>query len=94
MHTSTALITVDELGPAKLIGRLAKHWAHKFPVEQDESGAVIRFPTARCSLRVRDTRLLATIEADDADTLETMQGVVADHLSRMARGEELVIDWR
>ena len=94
MHASSALITVNDLGPAKLMGRLAKHWSHKFAVELDEKRAVIPFPAARCVLQVQGAQLLATIEVDDPATLPTMQDVVADHLQRMARGEALSIEWR
>ena len=93
MHTSTALITVDELGPAKLIGRLAKHWAHKFEVELDEEQAVIPFPAGRCVLRVDGALLHATVEADDPQVLAKLENVVADHLIRMAK-EPLEISWQ
>lgn len=93
MYTSQALITVNDLGSAKLIDRLAKHWSHKFQIERGESHALIPFPAANCRLEVQGTQLLARLEADDAATLDTMQGVVADHLLRMARGEALAIVW-
>ena len=93
MYTSRAEITVEDLGPAKLMNRLAKHWAHKFDVELGESHAVIPLPAAHCRLQAEGTRLIATIEADDSEALERIEGVVADHLVRMARGEALVITW-
>jgi len=93
MYASRAEITVEDLGPAKLMNRLAKHWAHKFDVELGESHAVIPLPAAKCHLQAEGARLTATIEADDPDALERIEGVVADHLLRMARGEALQIEW-
>ena len=66
MPTSQAAIAAEVLGPAKLMNRLAKHWAHKLEVELGEEQAVIGFPAGRCLLRVvDDTVLRATVEADD-----------------------------
>ena len=93
MHASQAVITVNELGPAKLIDRLANHWAHKFEVERGEGRAVIPFPTATCVLQAQGDELLARLESDDAGAVEKLEGVVADHLQRMARGEALSIEW-
>lgn len=93
MYTSHASITVNELGPAKLIDRLAKHWSHKLEVERSGADAFIRFPDANCRLEVQGAQLLATLEADDASMVDKLQGVVAEHLLRMARGETLAIVW-
>ena len=93
MHASQTLVTVRELGPARLIDRLANHWSHTFEIERSEGRASIPFPSATCLLQVRDGRLSARLEADDDATLDRMQDVVADHLQRMARGEALSIAW-
>jgi len=93
MPTAQATITAEVLGPAKLMNRLAKHWAHKFEVELGEEQAVIPFPAGRCVLRVDGALLRATVEADDAEVLAKLETVVADHLVRMAK-EPLEIDWQ
>lgn len=94
MQSSHSLITVTDLGPAKLIGRLAKHWAHKLEVEHDDTGARIQFDKAVCTLRVQGEAIAATIETADSGTLDTLETVVAEHLQRMARGETLSIQWQ
>lgn len=93
MPASQTLVTVNGLGPAKLIDRLANHWSHKFEIERSEGRASIPFPTATCLLEVWDGRLSVRLGADDDATLEKMQDVVAEHLQRMARGEALSIAW-
>ncbi|MGY0800074.1 DUF2218 domain-containing protein [Lysobacter sp. A286] len=94
MHSTHSLITVTDLGPAKLIGRLAKHWSHKLEVEHDDTGARIEFGNATCVLRVQGDSIAATIESADGAELEKLEPVVAEHLQRMARGEALSIQWQ
>lgn len=94
MHTSQALVTVHDLGPGKLIGRLAKHWAHKLKIDHDNAGARIDFGDSRCVLLAQGAEIVATIESADSQTLAKMEQVVAEHLQRMARGEALVIQWQ
>ncbi|MGQ4659544.1 DUF2218 domain-containing protein [Lysobacter sp. F6437] len=93
MPSAQATITAEVLGPAKLMSRLAKHWAHKFEVELGEAQAVIPFPAGRCVLRVDRPLLQATVEADDPEVLAKLENVVADHLVRMAK-EPLEISWQ
>lgn len=92
MPSSHADIATEVLGPAKLMNRLARHWAHKLDVELGETQADIAFPAGRCVLRVDGPLLRATVEADDAEVLARLEAVVADHLVRMAK-EALSIDW-
>lgn len=95
MHISQALITVNDLGPGKLIGRLSRHWAHKLKVEHDETSARIDFSgDSHCLLLVQGGAIAATVEAADIESLAKLEQVVADHLQRMARGETLAIQWR
>ena len=93
MYASRAEITVEDLGPTKLMNRLAKHWAHKFDVELGDSHAVIPLPGANCRMQAEGPQLTATLEADDPEALDRIEAVVAEHLVRMARGEALVISW-
>ncbi|PWC33677.1 DUF2218 domain-containing protein [Azospirillum sp. TSO35-2] len=70
--------------------QLCKHWAHKFEVTYDENQGVIPFaPDRRCQLAADEGGLGITVEVEEADQLERMQGVVIDHLKRFAFREEL-----
>ncbi|HLT29756.1 MAG TPA: DUF2218 domain-containing protein [Myxococcaceae bacterium] len=95
MSTTQAHITVTELGPSKLLNRLATHWAHKLEVEQSPERARIVFPgDAVCVLQAADAQTLhARIDAPDAGVLDRLEEVVASHLLRMSRGEALEISW-
>lgn len=95
MTTTQAHITVTDLGPSKLLNRLAAHWAHKLEVEQAPERARIVFPgDAVCLLEAADAQTLhARIEAPDAEALDKLEEVVASHLLRMSRGEALDIRW-
>ncbi len=93
MPVATARIETVEA--ERLIKRLCTHWAHKFAVAFDAGSGFVPFDDATSArLHAEDGSLHVTVEAIDAATLERFQGVVANHLQRMARAGELAIDWR
>ncbi|WP_458526674.1 DUF2218 domain-containing protein [Onishia taeanensis] len=77
----------------KLISRLCKHWAHKLEVEQGEGQGRVRFDAGTCLMEADGERLVVAIEALDVESLDTLEGVVASHLERMAGDEPLTIVW-
>ena len=93
MPASTAEIETVEA--ARLIKRLCTHWAHKFAVVFDADSGFVPFDdTTSARLRAADDRLHVAVEAADAATLERFQGVVENHLQRMARAGALDVRWR
>ena len=89
-----ATATIATRDGSRLIKRLCTHWGHKFAVEFDESRGNAPFDAdTRLRLDAGAESLVARLEAADDARLAQMQGVVADHLQRMARGETLQIDW-
>src|SRR3546814_14792976 len=79
---------------SRLIKRLCTHWAHKLQVQFDESQAHVPFDAdTRLWLEAGAEALQARLEAPDDARLAQLQGVVADHLHRLARGETLEIAW-
>jgi hypothetical protein len=90
MLTSSARIQTQK--PERLMTRLCKHWGHKFPVSLDERQGRIELPMGICQLHCTD---ILTVELEsDAGQMPQLQRVVADHLQRMAAGEELAIEWQ
>jgi len=90
MQTANALIVVEQ--PVRLMNRLCKHWAHKFPVNQDERQGEITLPMGVCRMHCSDV-LEVELETTP-EQMSRLQQVVADHLQRMAGKETLVIEWR
>lgn len=79
---------------SKYLQQLCKHWSHKLDVEFSERQGVVRFPTATATMRADPEGLEVAIEAQDAETLDRMKGVVATHLDRFAfREAPLPFDW-
>ncbi|WP_136254875.1 DUF2218 domain-containing protein [Onishia niordana] len=78
---------------SKLINRLCKHWAHKFEVEHGEGNGRVQFETGTCLMKAEQECLVVAIEALDVDALDSLEGVVASHLERMAGDEALTIVW-
>ncbi|MFC2970727.1 DUF2218 domain-containing protein [Azotobacter bryophylli] len=92
MTVSSARIASQD--PARLIRRLCRHWAHKFPVSLDERQGDIRLPLGDCLLQAGEGQLLVRLRAEDAGQVAQFQTVVADHLQRMAGDEALVFAWQ
>lgn len=77
----------------KLINRLCKHWAHKLEVEQAEGQGRVTFEAGSCLMQAEPGKLRIAVEALDEEGLDTLEGVVASHLERMAGKESLDIIW-
>jgi hypothetical protein len=82
-ETTTAIVATTHA--SRYLQQLAKHWAHKLEVEFTPLHATIRFPSgAVATLDAGEDDLISKIEAPDAETLERMKGVLAEHLDRFA----------
>lgn len=77
----------------RLIRRLCKHWAHKLEVEYTEREGRVTFEGGSCLMISEPGVLRVAIEALDEENLDTLEGVVAGHLERMAVDETLEIVW-
>lgn len=87
-----AVACIQTEQPQRLMTRLCRHWAHKLPVEHSEDESTIELPMGVCRMFCSDV-LQVELQADD-ESMPQLQQVVADHLLRMASGEELVIEWQ
>ena len=76
--------------PERIMKRLNRHWAHKFPVLENEFESRIELPIGICTMRC-DEVLHVGLESSE-DDMPKLQQVVADHLQRMAGAEDLVIE--
>lgn len=92
-ETATAITPTGHA--SRYLQQLAKHWAHKLEVEFSPLHAVIRFPSgAVATLDAEEETLRSTIEAPDAETLDRMKTVLAEHLDRFAfREAPLSFPW-
>ncbi len=92
MSVSYARIATQD--PSRLIRRLCKHWAHKFPVSFDERQGEIQLPLGCCLLRAEDNQLKVCLKASDLAQVQRFRQVVVEHLQRMAGDETLDFAWR
>ncbi len=91
---SSATATVPTTSGSKYLQQLCKHWSHKLTVEFDAQKGVVTFPDATATMVAEPEALVVTVEAEDAETVERMQGVVARHLDRFAfREAPLPFEW-
>jgi hypothetical protein len=79
---------------SKYLQQLCKHWSHKFEVEFSTDRGQVRFPSAVATIEASADTLIVTIETDDADSVEQLKEVVANHLDRFAfREAPLPFEW-
>jgi hypothetical protein len=80
---------------ARVIRRLCRHWAHKFPVKFDDSSGEIQINEVRVAMRATAEALHVTLENPTGDVPARLPGVVADHLARMAGADAgLQVHWQ
>ena len=91
MQTSRANVATEHA--SRYLQQLCKHWAHKFPVEFDPSHGVIDLSMGRTVMDADATTLHIVVTTEEADSIERLETVVADHIKRFAFREELVFDW-
>lgn len=90
--TSVARVTTDS--PARYMGQLCKHFAHKIPASFDAETGRIEFSIGLCELAVGDNLLVMCVSADSEQNLADMEDVVARHLLRFAFREPPEIVWK
>ncbi|THF58353.1 DUF2218 domain-containing protein [Ollibium composti] len=92
MPTSRADVVTGQA--SKYLQQLCKHWAHKFPVAFDPTHGTIELSLGRTVMDADAEALHIAVTAQDAEALERLETVVADHIKRFAFREELVFDWK
>lgn len=92
--TLTATTHVATATPARYIGRLCKHFAHKIPVSFDQQQGRIEFAFGLALLAAEDDGLRLSVHAEEQEQLAKLQHVVANHFERFAWQEALTLDWQ
>ena len=88
-----SIAQITTVNASRHLQQLCKHWGHRFPVTFDESQGSVAFDGTTCLLQAAAGHLMITLETTGEDTLERMEGVVADHLQRFASDDDLVVHW-
>lgn len=84
-NATTSTAVVPTAYASRYLQQLCKHWSHKLAVEFTPLHGTIRFPSGACAtLDAGEEALTSTIAAPDAETLERMKTVLAEHLDRFA----------
>jgi hypothetical protein len=75
-----------------LVGRTARHFAHKVPVTASDGSASIDTRFGHAELTARDDAIAIDLAAADDGSLASLREVIASHLTRFAR-KPLEIRW-
>ncbi|WP_334178978.1 DUF2218 domain-containing protein [Pseudoxanthomonas sp.] len=94
--TPTSSVTILPNDPAKLLRTLCNHWRHKFEIDRpDDAHARIPFgDLGPADFAVDGDALVITLYQPEAEPRERLQGVIASHLRRFERNEDLAFEWR
>ncbi|MHA3091419.1 DUF2218 domain-containing protein [Acinetobacter brisouii] len=91
MYSQTQLLTTEA---ARIAKRLFNHWKHKFEVVETEQNFQILMPTATVTLIPQDNTLDVSIQSQLEPAEQTrLEGVVIDHLNRMAQ-QDFQVTWQ
>ncbi|MDA9397409.1 DUF2218 domain-containing protein [Bradyrhizobium sp. CCBAU 45389] len=74
--------------------QLCKHFAHKLPVEFTPEQGTIPFSVGTCRLEAAAGKLVLRADAENADLLKQVEGIVERHLVRFAFRDPPEIVWR
>jgi uncharacterized protein len=86
---------VSTVEAPRYLRMMCKHFRHKSPTTFDELHGRIEFSTGTCELDAAAIAgtLQIRILANDLDSLERLEGVVASHLKRFALKDPLEVHW-
>ncbi len=77
----------------RYLAQLCKHFAHKIPVEWDQSGGQARFDMGICIMSVGDNILTLTCSSETRKGLDCVKSIVEDHMIRFGWQENLKLEW-
>lgn len=78
---------------SRYLKALCNHFSRKVQAEYTEDRGVVQFSIGRCDMLAETDTLVLHIEAENADMLEQVKAVVADHLVRFAPNDALDVAW-
>ena len=90
--SSRAVVTTPR--PSSYLLQLAKHFRHKLDVRFDAHEAVIPFEGGHATLRVEGGALSLAAFAQSPAGLDRVEDVIASHLERFGRRDELRVAWQ
>jgi len=73
--------------------KLCRHFAHKVPATLSGKQGIIDFPFGRCRIAVGPNLLKLSIDLNDVHEAALAERIVTEHLVRMARREDLAVQW-
>jgi hypothetical protein len=94
MIQMTSVARVNTASPARYMGQLCKHFAHKIPASFDADSGRIAFPFGLCELATGEDLLVLCVSAASDEDLARMEDVIARHLLRFAFREPPEVVWK
>lgn len=76
------------------IGKLCRHFRHKIEATYADNEGKAIFPKGICRMKADSDTLTFDIEAENAEAVAKIQGVIDRHLIKFAFREQLDIQWQ
>ena len=93
MIRSVAIVATEHA--SRYLQQLCKHWSHKFEITfTPEHGDIVFTEGRHVTLDAAASALTLTLSAPDAEGMDKLEEVVANHIIRFAFREELVFNWQ
>jgi hypothetical protein len=92
MLVSTAIVVTD--APARYAKQLLKHLSVKPTIDLIAENHQLVFEYGTATVRPEGDGLLLRAEADDPESLARLEDVLARHLVRFGRRNELTVSWQ
>lgn len=73
--------------------KLCRHFAHKVPTTLSGDQGIIDFPFGRCRIDATPDLIAFVIDIEEEREVSSAERVVTDQLQRVARREELSVQW-
>ena len=92
MKTKRGTMATDR--PERYAKQLASHWARRGPATEEGGATVLRWATGQVIvLRPGDGALAVEVSVPDDGDVDSFGQVVAEHLQRFGKRDELEVAW-
>lgn len=88
-----ATVRIETKEGKNYIGKLCRHFRHKIEATYSENEGKALFPKGVCLMRAEPDALIFDIDAESAEAVKMIQGVIDRHLIKFAFREQLDIQW-
>lgn len=77
----------------KYIKTLAKHFAKKVTVENNDNVSKIMFPMGTCQMMLKNDTISLLCESSQEEGLDTVKSIISSHLTMLKEFKHISVEW-